>query len=93
MMKIADSLKLFALFGHAIPENGGTSQAVCMSMMKIADSLGLFALVGHAALENGGASRAVCMEIMKLPTASGALHFLCTPLPKMAGRLRRRACP
>ena len=39
MMKIADSLRLFALFAHAIHENGGTPQAVCMPMMKIADSL------------------------------------------------------
>ena len=35
MMKIADRFKLFALFGHATPENGGTSHAVCMEMMKL----------------------------------------------------------
>ena len=35
MMQIADSLKLFALFGHATPENGGTSREVCMEVMKL----------------------------------------------------------
>ena len=27
---IADSLRLFALFGHSTHENGGTSQAICI---------------------------------------------------------------
>ena len=29
-VKMADSLKLFALFGRSIPENCGTSQAICI---------------------------------------------------------------
>ena len=62
-------------------------------MMKIADSLKLFGSFGHAAPENGGTSHAVCLEKMKLPTGPGSLHFLCAPLPKMAGRLRQLACP
>ena len=41
MMKIADSLMLWALFAHTTPDNGGTSQAACMPMMKIADMLRL----------------------------------------------------
>ena len=35
MMKIAESLKLFGSFGHAAPENGGTSHAVCLEKMKL----------------------------------------------------------
>ena len=57
MMTIADSLKPFALFGQATPENVGTSQAACTPMMEIADSLKLFALFGHATPENAGTSR------------------------------------
>ena len=57
-------------------------------MMEIADSLRLFALFGHSIHENGGTSQAVCMLFVKLPTVSGCLHFLGTPLTKMAGRLR-----
>ena len=30
MMKMADSLRLFALFGRSTPENWGTSQAICI---------------------------------------------------------------
>ena len=29
-MKMADSLRLFALLGRSSPENRGTSQAICM---------------------------------------------------------------
>ena len=83
MMKIADRLKLFALFAHATPGNGGTSQAVCTPTMKIADSLRLWALFAHATPENGGTSHAACMPMMKLPTFSGSEHFLRTPLPKL----------
>ena len=63
-----------------------------LPMMKIAGSLKLFALVGHTAPENGMASQAACAEMVKLQSVSGCWHFLCTPLPKIAGRLRRFAC-
>ena len=44
MLKMADSLRLFALFGRSSPENWGTSQAICIFFMKLSDRLRLFAL-------------------------------------------------
>ena len=47
MLKMADRLRLFALFGRSTPENWGTCQAICIfvtHMMKLADSLRLGAL-------------------------------------------------
>jgi len=43
--------------------------------------------------ENGGTSKAICTPRMSLPTVSGCLHILCTPLTKIAERLRRSAPP
>ena len=90
MMKIADSFRLWALFGHATPENGGTSHAVCMPMVKIADSLRLWALFGHATHENGGASHAVCMPMMKIADSlrlgqRTPLHCVLRPAAKTFG--------
>ena len=42
---------------------------------------------------NCGASPASCTPMMKLPTVSGFADFLCTPLTKIAGRLRLCAPP
>ena len=86
--EIAESLRLSALFGHATPENGGPSHAVCMPMLKIAESLRLYALFGHATPENGGASHAVCMPVMKLPTVSGSGHDV---FPNLFPKRRRNA--
>ena len=79
MMKIADSLRLFALFGHSTRENGGASQAVRTPMRKIAETLRLFAFFAHTAHEHCGTSQVACMRLMKSPRVSGCLHFLCTP--------------
>ena len=60
LMKLADILRLFALFGRSMPENWGTFQAICIfdtPMMKLADSLRLCAF--HA---------------RKLRSVSGFLH-------------------
>jgi len=65
-MKIADSLRLCALFVHPTPENCGTSWALCAPMMKIADSLRLCALFAHPTPENCGTSWAFCTPMMKI---------------------------
>ena len=48
MMKIADSLRLCALFVHSTHEKCGTPQALCTPIMKIADSLRLCAFFVHS---------------------------------------------
>ena len=90
VMKIADSLRLSALFVHTTHENGGTSQAVCTPHAEHCRQSQALCARAH---ENCGTSQAVCMLLMKLPRVSGSLHFLCTPFTKTAGRLRRFACP
>ena len=74
-------------------ENGGTPQAFCTRMMRIGDLRRLLALFVHPTHGKRGTSQAACMLSMSSPTVSGCLHFLCAPLPNIAGRLRRLACP
>ena len=88
--KIADSLRLLALFVHSTHEVSGTSKAFCTPMMKFADSLRRCATPLH---ENCGVSQAVCTPIIKSPTVSGSGHVLCAPLNKIAGRLMLFAPP
>ena len=90
MMKIADRLRRFALFVCATRENGGASQAVCIFLDEIAESLRLFAFWGPATHENGGASQAACTPMMKI---AEILRLSEPAVTKMAGRLRRFACP
>ena len=84
MMKIADSLRLFALHSRKLRGVSGFLHP----RGEIADSLRLFAFCVRTAPENCGASWAVCTFLMKSLTVSGCLHFLCAPVPKIAGRLR-----
>ena len=72
--KLADRLRLFALFVHSAPENCGTPQAICIffdtPMMKLVESLRLCALHArklrnvsgflHRHVDNGRESQAVC---------------------------------
>jgi hypothetical protein len=60
MMKMADSLRLFAVFGRSTPENWGTSQAICFFFVNLADSLRLFAFFAHCTPENWGTPQAIC---------------------------------
>ena len=66
MMKIADSLRPFALFVHAIHENCGTSQAVCMPLMNLPRVSGSEHFFGHTTHEKCGASQAACMAMMTI---------------------------
>ena len=66
MMKLADSLKLFALFGHAAPENGGTSHAVCMEMMKMPTASGFEHPRSRKARHVSGGLHAHDMPMLKI---------------------------
>ena len=63
MMKIADLLRLFALFVHAAHEAGGMSQAVCAPHDENCRHSQAFCTRGH---EKGGTLQAACMPMMKI---------------------------
>ena len=86
MMKIADSLRLCAPPSRKLWDVSG-------SVHPHNERCRLSQALSTPPHGNWGTSQAVCTPIIKSPTASGSGHFLCTPRPKMAGRLRRRACP
>ena len=92
-MKIADTLRLCALFLHSTRQRRGASQALCTPTMKIADSLRLCALFGavhspklrgvagsvHPHDENCRRPQALCSPLHE---NSGASQALCTPVMK-----------
>ena len=91
-MKMADSLRLFALFGRSTPEKWGASEAICI-FMKLADSLRLFALFGRSVPENCGTSQAICIFCHPHDEIGCQSQVLSTPFPKIAERLRLSAPP
>ena len=66
MMKIADSLKLFALFGHTTPENGGTSHAACVEMTKTPTASGFEHPRSRKARHVSGGLHAHDMPMLKI---------------------------
>ena len=75
---------------HAARENGGASQAVCMFLLKLPRVSGYLHFFVHPTHEDGGTSQAVCMFLMKM---ADILRLSAPAVTKIAGRLRRFACP
>ena len=73
--------------GSCIP---GSRPTMHDSVPSLANAQALCPPAHHA---NCGTSPAFCTPMMKLPTVSGFEHVWCTPLTKIAGRLRLFAPP
>ena len=66
LMKLADSLRLFALFAHSTPENCGTSQAICI-FCHPHDEIGRQSQALRTPFpKKGGTSQALCSAMMKI---------------------------
>ena len=100
-MKLADCLRLFALFY----EIGRQFQAVCTfwalqprklgnvsgylhCFMKLADSLRLFALFVHSSPENCGASQALCTAMLKMADSLRLFAFVGRSAPENWGKFQ-----
>ena len=93
MLQIADSLRLFALFGRSSPENWGTSQAICIVLGNCPTVSGCLHFLGAPFPKIAERLRLFAVVEKTHDEIVRQSQALRTPFPKIAERLRLSAPP
>ena len=92
-MKMADRLRLFAIFGRSTPENWGPSQAICIVLRKLPTVSGSFHFLGAPPAKIAERLRLFAFVEKAHDEIGRESQALRIPFPKCAERLRLSAPP